>query len=724
MPKKKRASKTKKEKKRKPKYYRAVWEPEITLDEETLREIGGIFLVVLATFLLLSFFKWAGALGEILLRLLRQYLGIVSYFLPFIFYYIGYYFLIKEKEEKISLWGFILLILSLSGLFHFWVNPQEAFEIANKGNGGGFLGYFLSAYLIPILGKGGFWVLLVGLLIVGARLGFDITLKEIVQFIAKKRALREEKNNSQPVLIKTEKNLTQKPSLNIGSFTSRILGSSTKEKQEEAQEDKEKAVVTFSKNLPPLDLLEDSKIQPLAGDVKKNAEIIKKTLANFGIPVEVVEINVGPTVTQYAIKPAEDVKLTKIVSLNNNLALALAAHPIRIEAPIPGKPYVGIEVPNKVRAIVPLKEIIQSRVFAKSPHALTFGLGKNVSGEIVVDHLETMPHLLVAGSTGSGKSICLNSIIISLLYRNTPEQLRLILIDPKRVELNVYNDIPHLLVPVVVDHKEAISALKWAVKEMEQRYRLFEKNLKRDIVSYNKIPNVEKLPYIVVIIDELADLMMLAPKEVEHAIVRLSQLARATGIHLVIATQRPSVDVITGLIKANITSRIAFATASQVDSRTILDMAGAEKLLGKGDMLFISSNTAKPKRLQGAFVSEKEVLRVVDFWKSQGEPQYVEEVLKMAVQSGVVGETADDELFDEAAELVVTTQKASASFLQRRFRIGYARAARLIDLLEERGIIGPAEGAKPREVLVKNLDELKMLLELEKETEGKENDIL
>jgi len=712
MPRKKRRKNQKNLKKNtNPKYYRAVWEPEINLDPESLKEISGIFLVILGSFFILSFLNWGGSLGRLLLKFSFQYLGYTAYFLPLVFFYLGYNLLIeKEDKKKVIFWGFGLILLALSGIFHIFLPQKEALNLAQQGGGGGILGYFLRNLLEPILGKGGFFIVFLGLLLIGARVSFDLAFKELFKIISQRK---EKESSLKPEVSLQTDSETKKPAFSLPSFTSKILSPSSKEKTEEKEEEKEKSFAAFSKILPPLDLLEDSATKPSGGDIKKNAEIIKKTLANFGIPVEVVEINVGPTVTQYALKPAEDVKLSKIVALNNNLALALAAHPIRIEAPIPGKPYVGIEVPNKVRATVRLKEIIQSPAFAKSSYALTFGLGQNVAGEVVVDHLEGMPHLLVAGSTGSGKSICINSIILSFLYRNTPDQLRLILIDPKRVELNVYNDIPHLLVPVVVDHKEAISALKWAVKEMERRYKLFEKSLKRDIVSYNKMPGIEKLPYIVVFIDELADLMMLAPKEVEHAIVRLSQLARATGIHLVIATQRPSVDVITGLIKANITARIAFATASQVDSRTILDMAGAEKLLGKGDMLFISSTTSKPKRLQGAFVSENEVVKVVDFWKSQGEPQYVEEVLKMPIQSGVVGETADDELFDEAAELVVATQKASASFLQRRFRIGYARAARLIDLLEERGIIGPGEGAKPREVLVKSQDELKMLLELE-----------
>ncbi len=374
---------------------------------------------------------------------------------------------------------------------------------------------------------------------------------------------------------------------------------------------------------------------------------------------------------------------------------------------------MGIEVPNKVKAIVRLREVLESSLFFDSKSPLIFALGKDVAGIPLTADLDKMPHLLIAGATGSGKSICINSIILSLLYKNNPSNLRVILIDPKRVELTNYNGIPHLLTPVVTEPEKTISALKWVVLEMERRYKLFEANLKRDIISYNKTPGFEKLPYLVTIIDELADLMALAPQEVEHAIVRLSQMARATGIHLVIATQRPSVDVITGLIKANITNRIAFATASQVDSRTILDMAGAEKLLGLGDMLYLAGDISKPKRIQGSFVSEKEIKNVVGFWKEQGEPQYDEKVLTIPTKSTVFGEIPDDELFSEAAEVVFQSGKASASLLQRRLRIGYARAARLLDLLEERGVVGPADGAKPREILINDLSEIEELEENE-----------
>lgn len=686
---------------RRPKYYRAVWEPEIAVDPQTLSEVFGILFFVFAIFLLLAFLKLAGVLGALFVAFTRQYLGFATFALPFIFIFLGYGLLSPEKIkiDKSNFLGVFLLLISLSGIFHIFITEEKILKTAQAGRGGGFLGYLIYKFLVPILGSWGLFVVLLGLFFIALILGFRLSLKEIKIKL---------KSQAQQPVIKPEE-ASQEGIFSKSAFSPSKIAAKIFHPKEEQKEEKKPSLGPISKNLPPTNLLDDTVSYPSAGDVKKNAEIIKKTLANFGVPTEIVEINVGPTVTQYAIKPAEGIKLNKIVALANNLALALAAHPIRIEAPIPGKPYVGIEVPNKVRAIVRLREIIESEPFSSSKYSLTFGLGKNVSGKVIVDHLEGMPHLLIAGSTGSGKSICINSTILSFLYKNTPDKLKMILIDPKRVELPIYNDIPHLLVPVVTDHKEAISALKWATIEMDRRYKLFEKNLKRDVIAYNKTLGVEKLPYIVIFIDELADLMMLAPKEVEHAIVRLSQLARATGIHLVIATQRPSVDVITGLIKANITSRVAFATASQVDSRTILDMGGAEKLLGSGDMLYLSSDTSKPRRLQGSFVSEKEIERVVNFLRKQGQPQYIDEVLKMPVKSGIIGEVVDDDLFREAAELVVTTQKASASFLQRRFRIGYARAARLIDLLEERGVIGPGEGARPRDILIKNLEELNFI---------------
>ncbi|WP_124727522.1 FtsK/SpoIIIE family DNA translocase [Staphylospora marina] len=459
--------------------------------------------------------------------------------------------------------------------------------------------------------------------------------------------------------------------------------------------------------MPPLALLSRSKNRPLAdqSEMQKSADTLVKKLASFGVKATVTGIHRGPAVTRYEIEPEEGVKVSRIVSLTDDIALALAAKAIRIEAPIPGKPAVGIEVPNSETAMVGLREVLESAEFLSHPSRLCIGLGRDIYGTPVIADLAKMPHLLVAGSTGSGKSVCINAIITSLLYKSRPDEVKLMMIDPKMVELNVYNGIPHLLVPVVTNPRKASVALKKVVAEMEKRYELFAKSGVRDIERYNQWlaeqdqPEKKPLPYIVVIIDELADLMMVAPSDVEDAICRLAQMARAAGIHLIIATQRPSVDVITGVIKANIPTRIAFAVSSQADSRTILDMGGAEKLLGRGDMLYLPVGAAKPIRVQGAFLSDKEVEAVVHFVKKQLEPQYHEEMIPVSTDpdSGVV---MDDELYPQAVKLVLEAKTASVSLLQRRLRVGYTRAARLIDMMEANGIVGPPEGSKPREVLM------------------------
>jgi len=458
----------------------------------------------------------------------------------------------------------------------------------------------------------------------------------------------------------------------------------------------------------PLDLLTRSTEQPTSGDIKENQEKIRATLQTFGIEVEMGEVNVGPTVTQFTFKPADGVKLSQVVALQNDLALALAAHPLRMEAPIPGKSLVGIEVPNQSVAVVKLRDILESNAFRNRRSPLTVTLGKDVAGEASVADLGRMPHCLLAGATGSGKSVCLNSFIVSLLYQNSPDNLRLIMVDPKRVELNIYNDIPHLLTPVIHEVDQTINALRWAVGQMDYRYKLLAEARVRSLADYNQKVLVGKLPYIVIVIDELADLMAVAARDVEAAIIRLAQMARAVGIHLVLATQRPSVNVITGLIKANITTRLAFSVASQTDSRTILDMAGAEKLLGRGDMLFASAESSKPRRLQGCFVSDDEIEKVTRFLKDRAEPEYDESIVERHRGSSSSSHYAsgssddDDPLLGEAEGVVVQFDKASASLLQRRLRIGYARAARILDLLEERGIVGPADGAKARDVMARS----------------------
>jgi S-DNA-T family DNA segregation ATPase FtsK/SpoIIIE len=474
-----------------------------------------------------------------------------------------------------------------------------------------------------------------------------------------------------------------------------------------SDEDEEVDTVSIKKpsNWKPysIDLLDKQTSLPTSGNINKNVDVIRSTFENFGINVSMEGVNIGPTVTQYTLRPAEGVKLSKIIALQNDLALALASHPIRIEAPIPGKSLVGIEVPNQNVAIVRFKEMLESDDFVNRKSSLSMPLGRDVSGKIVVSNLLKMPHLLISGATGSGKSICLNSIILSFLYQNSPDELRFILVDPKKVEMTSYNGIPHLLTPVVTEVDKTINSLKWLVAEMERRLKLFSERGSRDIASYNQKLRDKKLPYIVLIIDELADLMAVAANDVEACIVRLAQMSRAAGIHLILATQRPSVNVITGLIKANIISRIAFAVASQIDSRTILDMAGAEKLLGNGDMLYIDSEIGKPKRIQGVYVSEKEIRNITGYIKEQGEPEYKEEILEKKSTlsgSGLSSDDIEDDLYDDAKTIIIQAGKASASFLQRRLRIGYARAARLLDILEDQGIVGPSNGAKPREILL------------------------
>ncbi len=503
---------------------------------------------------------------------------------------------------------------------------------------------------------------------------------------------------------------------------------------EEQKEDKTKEVLQLEHTIteedenyefPPVQLLAEPEKKTSKGGKKAvmdTATKLQKTLYSFGVSAKVENVSVGPAITRYELKPAEGVRVSKIANLADDIALNLAAESIRIEAPIPGKQAVGIEIPNKENEIVHFREIIESSAFQDHKSKLAFGLGKDVAGEPVVTDIAKMPHVLIAGATGSGKSVCINTLISSIIYKSKPSEVKLLMVDPKVVELSVYNGIPHLLIPVVTDPKKAAGALAWAVQEMENRYQIFAKKGVRDIKGYNEISKQEDtgvLPQIVIIIDELADLMMVASKDVEDSICRLAQKARAAGMHLVIATQRPSVDVITGIIKANIPSRISFAVSSQIDSRTILDMVGAEKLLGKGDMLFYPAGATKPTRVQGAFVSDKEVEKIVDFIKANGEVRYNEDIIEQIenankTEKDLEAEQADDDgtdpLLMEAIDTVVDTRQASTSFIQRRFKVGYARAGRIIDQMEERGVISGYQGSKPREVLMskERWQELKM----------------
>ena len=481
---------------------------------------------------------------------------------------------------------------------------------------------------------------------------------------------------------------------------------------------------------PDIEMLEKKQKPADAGDIQQNARVIQDTLHEFNIDVEMEGANIGPKVTQYTLKPPAGIKLSRITALETNIALNLAAQSLRMEAPIPGQKAVGIEVPNKKAADVRLRGILDSQQWRGSSEPLSFAVGKDISGDPVLGELNKMPHLLVAGQTGSGKSVMINTLLCSLLYRNAPSDMKLILVDPKQVEMAPYQDIPHLLTPVIVEPEKTVSALKWAVNEMERRYSLLAEERVRDIKSYNEkvkskpvsvadedgnMQQVDEgtMPYIVIVIDEMADLMMVAKRDVEALIVRIAQKARAVGIHLVLATQRPSVDVITGLIKANVPARIAFTVASQIDSMTILDQAGAEKLLGQGDMLLKTVTMPKPRRIQGAWVMDEEVLKITDHLRMQSAPQYNDEIISQPVQlngkGGVVmdfdGEGGDD-MFRDACRVVIETRKASTSLLQRKLRIGYARAARIIEEMEEQGIIGPADGSRPRDVLITSLDDL------------------
>lgn len=506
------------------------------------------------------------------------------------------------------------------------------------------------------------------------------------------------KTDKKPKTIKKEIEKTQKTE-------------ETKDNKEEIDIEKEihkEDIVHYE--FPSLDLLKEVEVTNTSSkgkEIKDNIKIIQDTLNNFGVDAKVIGVNSGPTITSYEISLAAGVKVSKILSLSDNLALALATTDIRILAPIPGKSAVGIEVPNKNKDTLLLKEILDSDEFRNLKSKLPLALGKDVTGNTIISSIANMPHLLIAGATGSGKSVCINTIIMSILYKARPDEVKLIMIDPKVVELNVYNNIPHLLIPVVTNAKKAQFSLNWAVQEMEKRYQLFAKNNVKDMQGYNELDTItEKMPQIVIIIDELADLMMVAATEVEDAICRLAQMARAAGMHLIVATQRPSVDVITGTIKANIPSRISFQVSSQIDSRTILDMSGAEKLLGKGDMLYYPSNLSKPIRVQGAFVSDKEVKRVCDFIRNQGEANYNQDAVE-SISTNNTSQTMQDDkddLYDEAVKLVVADGQASISYLQRKLKIGYSRAARIVDQMEEMGVVSGYDGSKPRKVLIEEED--------------------
>lgn len=681
---------------------------------ETTHTIFGIFSFLVAVFLLLAAFSTAGRVGDMAYEFLSYLTGIGYYLLPIVFVLLGVALIHEEKHEYAfpQMLGSLLLFIAGLGL----VNLISA--------RGGVLGRVISSPLVSLFDIYVTALILIALVIVAVLIIFDVPLR--LNFVSlynrmfhKGEALNTNLNEASVIDKALEK--VEKANTSVDPLAERKV--EIKSKKDES----DTFMPIFARKSgktwtpPPLSLLERDSGRPGVGDIKANANLIKRTLLNFGIMVEMDEISIGPSVTRYALKPAEGVKLSKILGLQNNLELALAAHPVRIEAPIPGKSLVGIEVPNTSKSTIGLGSLLSEADFSSSDKSLLVALGKDITGRSIFDNVAKMPHLLVAGATGSGKSVTMHAFITSLLYRNPPENLKFIMIDPKRVELTLYNGIPHLLTPVITEPKKAIMALKWLAKEMDRRYDILEKVSVRDISSYHKniyYPALEKakegeelpgsMPYIVVVIDELADLMQTYPRELEAAIVRLAQMSRAVGIHLILSTQRPSVNVITGLIKANIPSRLALQVVSQIDSRTILDAPGAEKLLGAGDMLFQNGEMSKPIRIQSAFIREPEVKAVVKFLKDsyadelQDEINFSTDNTSNSIFSASIGDEAsgdDDELYEEARTTVMEAGKASTSFLQRKLRIGYARAARLMDMLEERGVIGPGSGAKPRDVI-------------------------
>ncbi len=694
------------------------------LSPQTKQAIGAVLLLFMAILLLLALFGMAGMVGRWIKSALSFLFGGGAYLAPLACLFYVYAFLNPKDNEEVStskVIGIALFFFSILGFL-------GLYEPGLGGIGGSVLAFPLS-YLMGGLAAG---MVLTLVTLIGIFLTFNTSLN-LSRIFAKREAVPLTDDIAQIELPEEE------PHDEAG-------GPAGDEVEPEASSAKKGLKVTERLGLskgstdfavsgfegpyspPPLSLLNKGRGKAKTGDIKANANIIKQTLRNFGIEVEMDQVEVGPTVTRYALKPAQGVKIARIVGLQRELELNLASGTVRIEAPIPGKSLVGIEVPNLEKASIGLASLLASPEFTDSANPLMVALGKDITGKAHFANIARMPHGLIAGTTGSGKSVMIHNLIISLLYRNSPEQLRFIMVDPKRVELTLYNGIPHLMTPVIIEAKKALLALKWTVKEMERRYDILQHEKVQNIASYHKniyrpakdrydalrdadqdtstLP--ESLPYIVVVMDELADLMHAYPRELEAAIVRLAQMSRAVGIHLLLATQRPSVNVITGTIKANIPTRLAMQVASQIDSRTILDQVGAEKLLGQGDMLFLSGELSKPTRLQSAFISEEELKRVVEFLKQQTDLQELDSIDLDSKHDGpgedsIYGSSLeadeDDALFGEAKQIVIEAGKASTSFLQRRLRIGYSRAARLIDILEDRGVIGPADGAKPRAVL-------------------------
>ena len=713
-------------------------------------QVGAVFLIAISILFVVAWFGAGGPILDWLHQAAINTVGYAVYILPLLFVYIAVE-IFRADNNRISFvvkFAAFLMVVWFAGLFGLMKNAEGKTT-------GGFIGDVANSAMLSLVDSAvaafvyvllvcitALFVLRISPITVIKKL-WELSRRDIAEQEANVKVMRtaaaasEPKvaapmaeiklNAGVPMLDASEVKKEEKKSAHRSS----LRGSVPRDKGAEEQS----ALVSVNDpnwRAPSVELLEKKQSPADAGDVQQNAQTIRDTLSEFSIDVEMEGANIGPKVTQYTLRPPSGVKLTRITALETNIALNLAAQSLRIEAPIPGQRAVGIEVPNRKAADVRLYGILTSKQWKHGHEPLSFAIGKDISGEAVVGELNKMPHLLIAGQTGSGKSVMINTLLTSLLYRNSPSQMKLILVDPKQVEMAPYEDIPHLLTPVITEPEKTISALKWAVNEMERRYKLLAEEKLRDIKSYNqklesggKKISIEDedgnaqqvddgaMPYIVIVIDELADLMMVAARDVEALIVRLAQKARAVGIHLVLATQRPSVDVITGLIKANVPARIAFTVASQVDSRTILDQVGAEKLLGQGDMLMLTSGMNKPKRIQGAWVMDEEVMKITDHLRMQSAPQYNDEIVSQPVQlNGKGGVVMDfdagsgDDMYKDALRVVIESRKASTSLLQRRLRIGYARAARIIEEMEEQGVIGAADGSRPRDVLINSLDEL------------------
>lgn len=722
--------------------------PQHVLPEGFWAQVGAVLLIVFSLLIILGWFGLGGPVLDWLNQTTVSIIGYGVYVVPVVFIYVAVE-IFRAEGNRIP---FVMKLATAVELVWF----AGLFGLLKNADGkttGGFVGETVNSGMLMLANPGlaaFIYVVLILLTALFITRTSPFTIIKRIWELSRRDTSEQEQNvkvmrNAAALDAPKGKNAMAEFTVNAGVSTldpseapkkGSHLGSLKNSVAKDKAAEEQAALVAVSDpnwKSPGLDLLEKKQSPADAGDVQQNAKTIKDTLAEFNISVEMEGANIGPKVTQYTLRPPSGVKLTKITQLETNIALNLAAQSLRIEAPIPGQKAVGIEVPNRKAADVRLHSIITSKQWTGSSEPLGFAIGKDIAGDAVVGELNKMPHLLIAGQTGSGKSVMINTLLTSLLYRNAPSDMKLILVDPKQVEMAPYEDIPHLITPVINEPEKTISALKWAVNEMERRYKLLAEHKVRDIKTYNTMVQSGKtkivvqdndgheqqhengaMPYIVIVIDELADLMMVAARDVEALIVRLAQKARAVGIHLVLATQRPSVDVITGLIKANVPARIAFTVASQVDSRTILDQVGAEKLLGQGDMLMSTAAMPKPKRIQGAWVTDEEVMKITDHLRLQSPPQYNDEVVSQPVQlngkGGVVmdfdNNEGHDDMFNDAVRVVIESGKASASLLQRRLRVGYARAARLVEEMEEQGIIGPADGARPRDVLVSSLDEV------------------